>query len=111
VKSIEEEIERLKERVEGLEREMSTLRAIKQREPMDLTIRPPFKQDRALREYYSKICTVLAQIAIGTAVVTFITSLATGGIKTATGVAVLILMSVGTFLIYTGGKLQPPHKE
>jgi hypothetical protein len=50
----EKDVEQLKERMVELEGKFEELRALTRTEPADLTVRPPFKHDRALREYYSK---------------------------------------------------------
>lgn len=108
----DQDTERLGERVIELERKVEELQVLAKTERTDLTVRPPFKQDRALREYYSKACVTLAQISIGTAVATFITKfISPNGITLNVSLLVLVLLVAGFLLIDGGGKLQPPSKE
>jgi hypothetical protein len=106
------DIEQLKERMVELEHKVEELRALARAERTDLTVRPPFKQDRARREYYSKACMTLAQISIGTAVATLIASfISPSGVTLKVSLIFLVFLLAGFLLIYSGGKLQPPSKE
>jgi hypothetical protein len=107
-----QEIEQLKERMVEIERKVEELQALAKIEQADLTIRPPLRQDRALREYYSRACMTLAQISIGTAVATLIASfISPSGVTFEASLLVSLLFVAGCLLIYVGGRVQPPNKE
>lgn len=103
-----QDIEQLKERMVEIERKVEELHVLAKSEWTDLTIRPPFKQDRARREYYSKACMTLAQISIGTAVATLVASfISPRGITLKASLLILALLAFGfLFMAVVGSNLR-----